>query len=147
MTGDKPDERLRTPMQWTGSSAGFTSGKPWETAQPDSLAVNVASQDRAPNSLLNLYRQLTRLRAANPALRNGELVPVETGNESVLAYIRKDGSRQVLVVANLGKTPAAPFSLPGRYTLRSLVGGAETRTTIPPLAARRAYIYQMSQRP
>jgi glycosidase len=147
MTGDKPDERLRTPMQWTATSAGFTSGKPWETAQPDSLAVNVASQDRAPHSLLNLYRQLTRLRAANPALRNGELVPVETGNESVLAYIRKDGSRQVLVVANLGKTPAAPFSLPGRYTLRSLVGGAETRTTIPPLAARRAYIYQMSQRP
>jgi glycosidase len=147
MTGDKPDERLRTPMQWTGSSAGFTSGKPWEAAQPDSLAVNVASQDRAPHSLLNLYRQLTRLRAAHPALRNGELVPVETGNESVLAYIRKDGSRQVLVVANLGKTPAAPFSLPGRHTLRRLVGGAETRTTIPPLAARQAYIYEMTPRP
>src|SRR5881275_3036012 len=34
MTGDKPDERLRTPMQWTASSRGFTSGKPWEVLQP-----------------------------------------------------------------------------------------------------------------
>src|SRR5260221_4893290 len=39
MTGDKPDPRLRTPMQWKparGRGAGFTTGKPWEAAQPDS---------------------------------------------------------------------------------------------------------------
>jgi glycosidase len=148
MTGDKPDERLRTPMHWArGPAAGFTSGKPWETLQPDSLTANVAAQDRAANSLLNLYRQLMHLRATNPALKSGELVPVATGNESVLAYIRKKGSREVLVVANLGPRPAPVFALPGRYRLRSLIGSRVNRTTLPPIGARQAYVYEMTVRP
>ncbi len=132
MTGDKPDERLRTPMQWSGTSAGFTSGRPWETAQADSLTVNVVAEDHAPNSLLSLYRQLIHQRASNPALRDGELIPVETGSESVLAYIRKAGSRTVLVVANLGTTPSAPFALPDR-------------TKSPSLPPRQAHIYELRQ--
>src|SRR5216683_2250692 len=40
MTGDKPDPRLRTPMQWApGRGVGFTSGTAWESPQPDSLAT------------------------------------------------------------------------------------------------------------
>src|SRR6266496_5118381 len=132
MTGDKPDERLRTPMQWSGTSAGFTSGTPWETAQADSLTVNVVAEDHAPNSLLSLYQHLIHQRASNPALRNGELIPVETGSESVLAYIRKAGSRAVLVVANLGTTPSAPFALPDR-------------TRSPALLPRQAHIYELRQ--
>jgi len=106
MMGDKPDERLRTPMQWTASSRGFTSGKPWETLQSDSLAANVAVEELASNSLLKRYRWLIRLRANDAALREGQLEPVATGNESLLAYLRTDGSRRVLVVVNLGKVPA-----------------------------------------
>jgi glycosidase len=148
MTGDKPDERLRTPMQWTGSAAGFTTGKPWESLQRDSLTANVAALDHAANSLLTLYRQLMHLRAANPALRNGELVPVVTGSESVLAYIRKDGAREVLVVANLGGTPAAAFALAGRYRLQSLLGPRANRTSLPPLLpARTAHVYEITKRP
>jgi glycosidase len=146
MTGDKPDERLRTPMQWSGSSRGFTSGKPWEASQSDSLTANVAVEDRAANSLLKLYRWLIRLRANDKALREGELEPVATGNESVLAYLRKDGAGQVLVVANLGKVPAT-VSLPGRFTLRSLLTPGRNRTALPRLAPRTAYIYEMTVRP
>ncbi len=50
MTGDKPDERLRTPMQWSATSRGFTSGKPWETPQADTLTVNVASEERVDST-------------------------------------------------------------------------------------------------
>jgi glycosidase len=142
MTGDKPDERLRTPMHWTtggGPAAGFTQGKPWEALQPDSLTANVAAQDRAPGSLLNLYRRLMRDRAANSALRNGALIPVETGNESVLAYIRQDGTRAVLVVANLGKTAAQGIAPPAGYALANRL----PRT----LAPRQAYIVEMTRRP
>jgi glycosidase len=146
MTGDKPDERLRTPMQWTGSSRGFTSGKPWEAPQADSLTVNVAAEDHAKGSLLELYRWLIRLRANDKALREGQLEPVDTGNESLLAYLRKDGSREVLVVVNLGKAPAR-WSLPGRFTLRSLLTPGRNRTGLPTLAPRTAYIYDMTRRP
>src|SRR2546422_2801945 len=146
MTGDKPDERLRTPMQWNGSSRGFTSGTPWETLQSDTLTANVAGEDKRPSSLLNLYRKLTHLRATDRALREGELEPVDTGNESLLAYLRKDGSRRVLVVVNLGKVPAS-LSLPGRFTLRSLLNPRRNRTALPRLEPRTAYIYEMTRRP
>src|SRR5437879_8461365 len=70
MTGEKPDERLRTPMQWVlAPAAGFTSGKPWEALQPDSFTANVAVEDRDTTSLLNRYRRLIHLREANAALR------------------------------------------------------------------------------
>lgn len=140
MTGDKPDERLRTPMQWSRApAAGFTRGKPWETLQPDSFTVTVAAQDRSGGSLLSLYRRLIRQRASNSALRNGALVPVETGSESVLAYLRQDSSRAVFVVANLGKTSVPAIGAPVGYTSRTPIRGR--------LAPRRAYIYEVSKRP
>ena len=146
MTGDKPDERLRTPMQWTASSRGFTAGKPWETLQADTLTANVAAQERRPNSLLKLYRWLIRLRANDAALRAGRLEPVETGNEALLAYVRKDSTGQVLVVANLGTT-AAMLAFPGRFSYRSLLTPGRTRSTLPTLQPRTAYIYEITQRP
>jgi alpha-amylase len=133
MTGDKPDPRLRTPMHWRrGPAAGFTTGLPWEPLQPDSLTANVAAEERDPDSLLNLYRKLIHLRAANPALAAGELVPLRTSNDAVAAYIRREGNRAVLVVANLAITPADGVTLdsdedtlaPGAHPLTSLLGGA-----------------------
>jgi glycosidase len=127
MTGDKPDERLRTPMQWSATSRGFSSGKPWETLQSDTLTVNVAAEERK-GSLLELYRSLIRRRAKDAALWDAPLEPVETGSESVIAYKRG----HLLVVANLGTQPAT-LAVPGRK--------------LPTLAPRTAYIYELTQRP
>jgi glycosidase len=134
MTGDKPDPRLRTPMQWNRShAAGFTRGKPWESLQPDSTRTTVAAQDRDPSSLLNLYRRLIRLRDGSAPLAVGALVPLTTSSEAVAAYVRRDGEHAVLVVANLGATPArkvalsaaAAGTLPaGRWVPRNALGGA-----------------------
>jgi glycosidase len=140
MTGDKPDERLRTPMQWAlAPASGFTRGKAWEALQPDSFTANVAAETSDTGSLLNLYRRLIHQRATNSALRNGELVPVETGNESVLAYIRRDSTRAMLIVANLGATQVSGPALRDEYRLRNRAG-------LPMLAARRAYIFELEQR-
>ena len=112
MTGDKPDERLRTPMQWNGAAgAGFTRGTPWEPLQADWSGTNVASQDNDSGSLLNLYRRLIRLRLADSALGAGDFVPVPSNNASVAAYLRRDGERVVLVVANLGAATATSVVL------------------------------------
>ncbi len=106
MTGDKPDPRLRTPMHWRRApAAGFTRGVPWEPLQSDSLSANVEAQDPDPASLLNLYRRLIHLRAEHPALGAGELVPLTASSDAVAAYLRRDGDRAVLVIANLGATP------------------------------------------
>ena len=44
-----------------------------------------------PDSLLSHYRDLIRLRNEHPALRFGELLPVETGARPVVAYLRTVG--------------------------------------------------------
>ena len=132
MTGDKPDPRLRTPMQWNRTpAAGFTRGRiAWEPLQPDSFTANVEVQDHDSTSLLNLYRKLIHLRGANSALGNGVLVPLAASNEAVAAYVRRDSSRAVLVIANLGATTVSgvtvsskdSIAVPGRYSLRTLLG-------------------------
>jgi len=130
MTGNKPDERLRTPMHWRrASAAGFTTGTAWQALQPDSLTASVEAQDDDPASLLNLYRRLIHLRAENPALATGELIPLSTGNDAVAAYLRRQGNRAVLVVSNLSATAtsvsisSAGTVLPaGRYVPRALHG-------------------------
>jgi len=54
MQGQKPDEDLRLPMQWSNASnAGFTTGAPWRAPNKDYTTVNVAAQTDDPNSLLN----------------------------------------------------------------------------------------------
>jgi len=43
MTGEKPDEMIRTPMQWSGEAkAGFTTGRTWELVNRDYQEKNVA---------------------------------------------------------------------------------------------------------
>ncbi len=159
MTGDKPDERLRTPMHWTGGhAAGFTTGAPWEPLQPDSSRVMVQAQDRDPRSLLNLYRRLIHLRGSNAALGAGELVPLTTNNDAVLAFLRRDRTSAVLVVANLGTTPISGVTISkvdgllfGSYAARELLrGGASmalnTSAPLGTLAPMQTYAYQLTQR-
>jgi len=134
MTGDKPDPRLRTPMQWSaGPGVGFTAGMPWETPQADAPAVTVAAQEGDSGSLLNLYRRLIHLRSGNEALGTGRLAQLTATSPSVLAYLRRAGDHAVLVVANLGDAPVTGVAVasvagavaPGRYALRSLLGGPD----------------------
>ncbi|MDE3052596.1 MAG: alpha-amylase [Gemmatimonadota bacterium] len=132
MTGDKPDPRLRTPMQWAPRPGmGFTTGKAWESAQPDSMTRTVATEENDPHSLLELYRRLIHLRGSNDALASGRLVPLAASDPHVAAYLRRASRGTVLVVANLSGLPvsgatlsAGAGTLPaGRYTPRDLLGG------------------------
>jgi glycosidase len=165
MTGDKPDPRLRTPMQWTpGPRAGFSTAPVWEPLQPDSATANVAVESADSGSLLHHYRRLVHLRASNRALGSGELVPLVASDSSVAAYLRRDGARSVLVVANLARSSrtgvsvsSAAAALPaGHYGARDLLSGTAaatlevgtegrigTYTPIATLAPQRAYVFQL----
>jgi alpha-amylase len=134
MIGDKPDERLRTPMQWSPKAGlGFTTGKPWENAQPDSFTTTVDAQNADTSSLLNLYRRLIHLRRTNDALAAGRLVPLTANNPGIAAYLRRDGVHTVLIVANLSAASVTGVTITstanalpaGRYTVRNLMGGAD----------------------
>ena len=97
----------RTPMQWeAGPNAGFCPEgvEPWLPVADDYRTYNVAAEREDPRSMLALHRRLLALRRAEPALAVGSYEPVEdTGN--LLAYVRENGGRRLLVVLNLGDRP------------------------------------------
>ncbi len=110
MQGTKPDENIRRPMQWT-ADGGFTTGTPWNDYFEDYRERNVSGQDADPNSLLNHYRALIRLRNSHEALRVGEWRLVESGNDAVYAALRSTPNEQILVLANLGSKPTSDYGL------------------------------------
>jgi glycosidase len=112
MQGKKPDEDIRLPMQWSAdTNAGFTTGTPWRAPNADYTQVNVAAEQKDPNSLLNLYTTLTKLRAEHPVLRTGSLTVLETSNPGVYAILRHDNTETILVLINLKGTPISDYSL------------------------------------
>ncbi len=104
-----PDRHgCRTPMQWDASkNAGFSNAdKTYLPVHTDEeygyQRVNVATQERDPESYLNLTRFLIQTRQGQPALRRGELAWVKTGNPAVLAFRRFiPGDEGILCVFNL----------------------------------------------
>ena len=108
MSGSKPDERLRTPMQWSSAAnGGFSSHAAWEALNDDYAQKNVADQLKDPASLLAHYRSLAQLRNAHVALRTGQYLSVETCSPAVLAFLRSSSAprEDVLVIINLDKEP------------------------------------------
>jgi alpha-glucosidase len=113
----------RTPMQWDASpNAGFSTAEPWLPLSDDWRRRNVAAQRDDPGSLLALYRRLLALRGQEPALSVGAYLPIDAPGD-LLAYVRRHGRRNFLVVLNLGAEAAVfpPALLPEGGPLRGTV--------------------------
>jgi glycosidase len=139
MTGVKPDEQLRTPMQWSSEAgAGFTTGTPWMFPNADYKTTNVANEAKDPNSLYVHYRKLIQLRMAHPALRSGTYLKVNSKNGAVYAALRVSDEEVVLILVNLGEEAVTDYALsldsglqPGSYVPKALLGdGKFARLTV-----------------
>ncbi len=90
MLGGKPDEKIRTPMQWTAEKWGsFSDIKSWQPPQQDFRRVNVTKQEAEAGSLLNLYRRLIHTRNGSATLRRGATQVIESTAPGVLTIVRK----------------------------------------------------------
>ena len=90
MLGDKPDEKLRTPMQWTAEKSGsFSDAKAWQPPQADFRRINVKKQEGESGSLLNLYRRLIHARNDSPTLRRGATQVIDSQAPGVLTIVRR----------------------------------------------------------
>ena len=106
---------VRTPMQWTGGWNGaFSSADPERLYQPlisnpvyGYQAVNVESQRRQENSLLNWTKRLIQVRRSTRVFGRGTVEFLKPANHRVLAYVRSLDSEKVLVVNNLSGTAQA----------------------------------------
>lgn len=110
--GQKPDEDIRLPMQWSGApNAGFTTGTPWRAPATDYDWKNVTAQTADSNSLLAHYKALLAVRNANPALRSGDGNKVTSTNAAVLPLLRANEDQTLLVVTNLSENGIGDYRL------------------------------------
>ena len=139
MSGTKPDELIRTPMQWDNTQgAGFTDGKPWEAINADFLLVNVAKQTGDSTSLLEHYRDLIQLRNEHSALRIGKTYVTDSKSNKIISYLRASKDETLLVIINIDDAPVSGYDLElplgplsGQYDAASLLDNS----TINPLTA------------
>ena len=100
----------RVPMPWEGSTPSLGFGPGAETWLPQPAEYGALAVDRqrgVDGSTLELYRTLLRLRR-ELRLGRGSLTWYDAGDHDVLAFTRTsgDGQQTVLVMANLGTSPA-----------------------------------------
>ncbi len=108
----KTRDGCRSPMQWDDSyNAGFSEQKPWLPVHPNSIQRNVQSQANQPDSLINFYKRLLKLRRDHPALNDGTLQMIDPKNQRVLAYMRKSDNEKILVCLNMSRNSGS-LSLP-----------------------------------
>ncbi|GGI75800.1 alpha-amylase family glycosyl hydrolase [Deinococcus wulumuqiensis] len=111
----------RTPMQWESApGAGFTAAgaEPWLPLADDFAQVNVQVQDNDPQSDLNYFRALTRLRREHPALVGGSYRSLDSGHADVFAFERELAGERLTVWLNFGGKERA-VSARGRTLLSS----------------------------
>jgi oligo-1,6-glucosidase len=97
-------ENARTPMQWdTTQNAGFTSGTPWKRVNDNYREINVAVQEKNPNSALNHFRKMARLRNEHDILVYGDYALLQKGHPDVYAFTRELGEDKWLVLLNFSE--------------------------------------------
>ena len=99
-------DNARTPVQWDSSkNAGFTTGTPWLPLNPNYKKINVAQQEKDPESVLSYYKKLTALRK-NPEYKEtmvyGDFVPFMAEEDRLMAFYRK-GEKTLLILGNYRK--------------------------------------------
>jgi maltose alpha-D-glucosyltransferase/alpha-amylase len=106
------DERLsvRTPMQWSPeANGGFSPAPAGRLVRPVVSGgefgygrVNVAEQQRDPESLLNRLERLIRLRKNNHEFSQGRLTLLDAGDPAVLVHRLEARDGAVVALHNLG---------------------------------------------
>ncbi len=98
----KSRDNARTPGQWDASeNAGFTTGTPWLTVNPNHTEINAEAALADPGSVLHHYKRLFELRHTEPVVVHGDVRMLLPADEQVFAYTRTLEGTTLLVAANL----------------------------------------------
>jgi alpha-glucosidase len=109
LVGGVTHDPARTPMPWNaGPNGGFSSAHEsqlWLPACHEYETINVEAQLADPDSSLNLYRRLIRLRRQNPALSEGDYEALPRAEHGCLVFSRTAKHGRALIALNLTDRP------------------------------------------
>ena len=100
-------DNARTPFQWDDSeNAGFTTGKPWLTLNPNYKEINAKSQVNDPDSLFSYYKKLIRLRK-DPEHQDvvvyGEVIPYLVEEPKIDGLLSKGRKRKLSLFSEISR--------------------------------------------
>jgi alpha-glucosidase len=147
---NKGRDGCRTPMVWDATlpNAGYSEGTPWLPVKAPQAERAVAGQLGRPDSVLEFYRRMLRLRRGSEALRSGRTVFFDTA-EPVLAFARggamlcvfnlSPATREVTVegvgatvLAEAAQSRGDSLTLgPNGFALLEIVGAASVSDAVP----------------
>ena len=141
-------DNSRTPFQWdTTVNAGFTTGKPWLKINPNYKTINVATEEIDPNSPLNYFRKMVKLRKNDLTLVYGKYTLLDKDNPQVYSYTREWKGEKLGVVLNFSMRPATVSTGAGSGSATVLIGNysdaAATLGGTVNLRPYEAYVYRL----
>ncbi len=126
---EKGRDGERTPMQWNDAKeAGFSAAdKTWLPVPATFKQINVATEEKDPDSILNFYRALLKLRHENTILRDGDYKAMNEQDPNVLAFTRSTPQGTLLVIANYSNsTQKGNYAQAGKQAKALLSNFAKT---------------------
>jgi len=101
MKGSKPDQYIRTPMQWnTNAYSGFTTGTPYISVNSNFMNYNVKTLSADTNSILNHYKKLIQIRNNEEVLQLGTVKNIVSNFNEIHSYQRTYNSQDELILVN-----------------------------------------------
>ncbi len=101
MTGTGDHMNIRRPMQWDALAyAGFSTVSPWNSVGSNYQSHNVATESNDPNSLLNHYKKMIRIRNSSEALQTGRYTDLACSHTEVFSFLRHVDEDTALVLIN-----------------------------------------------
>ena len=135
-------DNARTPVQWSSEKyAGFSAVEPWYLVNSNYKEINVEAEEKDPNSVLNFYKKVIKLRNENKETAiYGEFKMMYNSDNHILAYKKIAEKDELFVVVNLSKKTLSDRKVDkviqkGNYEL-ILANMESTKGLIKPYEAR-----------
>lgn len=97
----KSRDNSRTPFQWDDSyQAGFTTGKPWLSVNPNHLEINAKKDLNDPEGVYVYYQKLLSIRKSMDVFTLGDFQLLVPDDPNLFIYERTYGSEKVLVIGS-----------------------------------------------
>ncbi len=111
----KSRDNARTPMQWDDTeNAGFTTGTPWISVNPNYKEINAKAETSDPDSVFHYYKKLIALRRENPVMIYGSYEPLLEDSEELFVYTRTLDLEKLLTVCNFSDKETS-FTIPYEF--------------------------------
>jgi oligo-1,6-glucosidase len=137
-------DNSRTPFQWDNTNnAGFTTGTPWLNINPNHATVNAAAEENDPNSCLNYFRKVVKLRKDNLVLVYGKYTLLDKDNPQVYAYTRELNGKKILVLLNFSSKPATANTGIDISNANLLISNYTSANSTPELRPYEAAVYEI----